>query len=100
MSVLMTLRVSGDSKGIETVDPAVFKSVIAKAVEMGATRHRFFTNGSEILVIDEWPDRETFQQFFDTTPEVPQVMGAAGVTEQPTIEFWDRVGVDDAVAWD
>ncbi|MGO4255163.1 hypothetical protein [Marmoricola sp. RAF53] len=100
MSVLMALRVSGDATGLEKVDPAVFKSVVAKAVEMGATKHRFFTNGSEILVLDEWPDRETFQKFFESTPEVPEVMAAAGVTEQPVIEFWDRVGVDDALNWD
>jgi hypothetical protein len=100
MSVLMTLRVTGDAKALEGVDPAVFQGVVAKAVGMGATKHRFFTNGSEVLVVDEWPDRETFQQFFDGTPEIPEVMAAAGVTSPPVVEFWDRVGVDDALGWD
>jgi len=100
MSVLMALRVTGDAKGLETVDPDVFKNVVAKAVAMGATKHRFFTNGTEVLVLDEWPDRETFQKFFEETPEIPEVMAAAGVTEQPVIEFWDRAGVEDAVNWD
>ncbi len=100
MTVLVTVRVTGDAKGLESVDPSVFESVVAKAEGMGATKHRFFTNGSEILVVDEWPDQATFQEFFEGTPEVPEVMAAAGVTEQPTIEFWERAGVEDAVNWD
>lgn len=100
MSVLMVLRVSGDSKAVESTDPAVLKTVTDRAKDLGATRHRFFTNGSEVLVVDEWPDQATFQQFFDSSPEIPEIMAAAGVTAAPTIEFWERVGVDDAFGWD
>ena len=99
MSVLMTLRVTGDAKALEAVDPSVFQGVVAKAEGMGASKHRFFTNGTEVLVVDEWPDRETFQQFFESTPEIPEVMAAAGVTTQPVIEFWERAGVEDALNW-
>ena len=53
MSVLMTLRVTGDAKALEGVDPAVFQGVVAKAEGMGATKHRFFTNGTEVLVVDK-----------------------------------------------
>lgn len=100
MSVLMILRVSGDPKAVEATDPAVLKTIGDRAEGLGATRHRFFTNGSEVLVVDEWPDAESFQKFFDSSPEIPEVMAAAGVTAAPVIEFWERVNVDDAFGWD
>jgi len=100
MSVLMVLRVAGDPKGVEATDSQVFKEVVEKAVGMGARKHRFFTNGSEILVLDEWDDAESFQEFFGSTPEIPQIMANAGVTTEPTVEFWERMAVDDALNWE
>jgi hypothetical protein len=100
MSVLMTLRVSGDPKGVEGLDTDKIRAIAATAKSYGAIRHRFFTNGSEVLVVDEWPDRESFQKFFDGTPEIADVMAAAGVTAQPSVEFFDRMDVDDALNWD
>jgi len=100
MSVLMVLRVTGDPKGVEATDPEVFKRVVDKAVGMGALKHKFFTNGSEILVVDEWTDVESFQAFFSSTPEVPEIMAAAGVTTEPTVEFWQPMAVDDALNWE
>ena len=100
MSVLMVLRVAGDPKGVEATDASVFQGVVQKAVGMGASKHRFFTNGSEIMVIDEWPDAESFQEFFGSTPEIPEIMASAGVTTEPTVEFWQRMEVDDALNWE
>lgn len=100
MSVLMTLRISGDPKAVEAFDPAVMQGIREKGLSYGAIRHRFFTNGSEILVIDEWPDRESFQKFFDSDTDIPNVMAAAGVTSEPEIEFWDRMDMDESIAWD
>ena len=100
MSVLMILRVAGDPKGVEATDPTVFKGVVEKAVSMGASKHRFFTNGSEVMVIDEWDSAESFQAFFESTPEIPEIMAAAGVTTEPSIEFWQRMDVDDALNWE
>jgi hypothetical protein len=96
----VTVRVSGDPKGVEAYDQAAIQAVADRGKAAGAIRHRFFTNGSEVLVVDEWPDRETFQAFFDTETEIPQVMAAAGVTSQPTIEFWDRMDVEESINWD
>lgn len=100
MSVLMVLRVSGDPKGVEGTDPEVLKTVVARGESMGALKHRFFTNGSEVMVVDEWTDEASFQAFFDASPEIGKVMASAGVTSEPTIEFWRRMEVDDALNWD
>jgi hypothetical protein len=100
MSVLMVLRVSGDPKAVEAYDAAAIRGVSDRGRAAGATKHRFFTNGSEVVVVDEWPDRESFQRFFDAETEIAQIMASAGVTSQPSVEFFERMDVDDAIDWD
>ena len=80
MSVLVTVRAAGDPKGVEAFDQAVIRGVSDLGRAAGAIRHRFFTNGSEVLVVDEWADRESFEAFFAGNQDIPQVMAAAGVT--------------------
>lgn len=96
----MVLRVPGDPKAVEAYDAAAIRAVSARGQAAGVTKHRFFTNGSEVVVVDEWPDRESFQRFFESETEIGQIMAAAGVTSEPSIEFFDRMDVDDAVGWD
>jgi quinol monooxygenase YgiN len=97
MSVLMTLRVSGDARTIEATEQPVLDAIISSAKENGLIRHRFYGTDKEVLVVDEWPDQESFQRFFDATPEVKQLMDRAGVTEPPQIDFWHPLDVNDAV---
>ena len=100
MSVLMTLRVHGDANALEhmlEVDPETFSSVAAKGKAMGATYHRFYATGDEILVIDEWPSEEAFQSFFSSTPEIPKIMAEAGVHEEPQITFWRKLDLRDEI---
>ena len=68
MSVLMTLRVSGDPKAVEATDPDVLKTIIDRAKEYGVISHHFYGTDNEILVVDEWPDEASFQKFFDVQP--------------------------------
>lgn len=96
MSVLMTLRVSGDQTAVEATDPAVLKMIAGRAKEHGALAHRFYGNGSEIFVADVWPDEASFKAFFDASPEIAEMMAAAGVTSAPAIEFWSQLDVDDS----
>lgn len=100
MSVLMTLRVKGDPSKLEAMVAADAKrlaNVSDKGKTMGATYHRFYATDDEILVIDEWPDEGTFHAFFGSTPEIPQVMAEAGVTEQPTITFYRKLELGDDI---
>jgi quinol monooxygenase YgiN len=97
MSVLMTLRVSGNPKAIEAIDPAFLKNIADRGREYGVIRHRFYGTDDEVLVVDEWPDEESFRRFFDASPEIKDVMAEAGVTTEPTIEFWRELDTDDAV---
>ena len=97
MSVLMTLRVSGDPKEVEATDPDVLKTIIARAKEHGVISHHFYGSDKEILVVDEWPDEQTFQKFFDSQPDIPKIMAAAGVTTHPEITFYRELELGDAI---
>jgi heme-degrading monooxygenase HmoA len=100
MSVLMTLRVKGDAKKLEALyaaDKNHFARVADKGKTMGATYHRFYATDDEVLVVDQWPDEESFHAFFSSTPEIPEIMAAAGVTEQPTVTFWHELDLGDSI---
>lgn len=95
MSVLMTFRVAGNAQALEDMDQSVLEGISARGREMGAIAHHFYGNGTEILVVDVWPDAESFQAFFDASPEIKGLMDAAGVNSEPTIEFWEPLNVTD-----
>jgi quinol monooxygenase YgiN len=101
MSVVMTLRVRGDGKAAEALaaqDPSIFSETVEGAKERGVISHHFFANDDEILVVDEWPDEKSFQEFFhDAGPQIQQIMGRAGVTSEPEIKFWHKLETGDDV---
>ena len=100
MSVLMTLRVKANATEIEAIadkDPTLFPSIAAKGKSMGATYHRFYATDDELLVIDVWPDEQSFHAFFGSTPEIPRLMADAGVTEEPQITFWRKLDLGDDI---
>jgi hypothetical protein len=64
--------------------------------EYGALSHRFY--GSEdgtIIAVDEWDSPESFRAFFEASPEIPEIMQAAGVTSEPEITFWRKLQTHD-----
>lgn len=100
MSVLMTLRVQGDATQLEhmlDVDPEAFSKVAAVGKAAGATYHRFYASDTEILVIDEWPDEQTFHSFFASQPDIPKIMAEAGVTTEPEIRFYRKLELNDDI---
>ena len=98
MSVLMTLRVAGDPKAVEAMDQTVLKTVSDRAKEMGGLiSHHFYGGDNEVLVVDEWEDEASFHAFFEASPEIPEMMKAAGVTTEPEIRFWRHLDTNDSV---
>jgi hypothetical protein len=62
-----------------------------------ATRPRG-VRANEVLVVDEWPGEASFQAFFENSgAQIEQMMASAGVTTQPSIEFWRHLEVGDDV---
>jgi hypothetical protein len=103
MSLIMTMRVSGD--------PARFEETVASNAEAigrimdvakrnGLIAHRWYGSDGEFMAVDEWPDEESFQSFMEQAqPDIGPVMEAAGVTSQPNVKFWRTLDTGDAVGW-
>jgi heme-degrading monooxygenase HmoA len=99
MSVFMMLQVEGDPARLAEAmqDRARWEAINARAQGLGAIHHRFFasTDGKTIAVFDEWESEQGFQEFFQASPEIPELMREAGVTTEPRIDFWRPLDTPD-----
>ncbi|HEX3910321.1 MAG TPA: hypothetical protein VHW67_06425 [Solirubrobacteraceae bacterium] len=101
MTVLVTLRIAGDPSRIQQAlnsDPDRLQAIADRAKAKGALHHRFYgnTDGSEVLVVDEWDSAESFQQFFGENPDIGAMIAEAGVTSEPEAKFWHVLDTPDA----
>src|SRR3954447_26772424 len=100
MSVIMALRLKGDAAKFEEYAKAHPEMAEIKddAVAHGVIAHRFFgsVNGDEVIVVDEWPHPESFQQFFaENERRVGELMAGAGVEPAGDPEFWRVLDTPD-----
>ena len=57
-------------------------------------------DGGSLMVLDEWPDRHSFESFFrEQQAEIGPMMEAAGVTSQPEPAFWNELATHDTFGW-
>jgi hypothetical protein len=103
MSVIVTLRASGDPEELErraAANPERMQAILGKAKEHGLIAHRFYGASGQLLVIDEWPDAESFQRFWEAAgPEIEPLMAEVGVTAEPEVTFWRLLDTPDAYGW-
>jgi heme-degrading monooxygenase HmoA len=104
MSVLMTLRTKGDPSELErraVENPDTMRGIADRAKEHGLIAHRFYASDEgEIMVVDEWPDAESFQSFFEQErSQIEALMADAGATGQPDVKFWRKLDTGDEVGW-
>jgi hypothetical protein len=104
MSVLVTLTLDGDGEKLERFaaeNPDRIKAIRDHAVDHGLIAHRFYASEGQIMVIDEWPDAESFRSFFGHAEgAIGEMMGAVGVTGRPEPKFWRELESHDAYGWD
>jgi heme-degrading monooxygenase HmoA len=105
MSVIVALRLKGDPAKFEEYAQAHPEMADIKddAVKRGVIAHRFYgsVNGDEVIVVDEWPDPESFQQFFAHNEQtIGELMGGAGVTPAGEPEFWRVLDTPDKHGWE
>jgi len=105
MSVIMTLRAKGNPNELErlAVEKAdTMRSLTDRAKEHGVIAHRFYgSDDGWIMVVDEWPDPQSFQAFFASVQdEVDPLMQAAGVTTEPEVTFWRKLETGDDIGWE
>jgi quinol monooxygenase YgiN len=103
MSVIITLQSEGDPAGIERYaaeNPEKMREIVKHAAEHGLIAHRFYGAEGQVLVIDEWPDEQSFQEFFThMQPQIQPIMEAAGITSEPRPVFWRKLETNDDYGW-
>ncbi|MGO9885117.1 MAG: hypothetical protein ACLPV4_19135 [Solirubrobacteraceae bacterium] len=103
MSVMISLRMKGDPDRFEELvgnDPERLTRISNQAREAGCTAHAFYANaaGGELLVVDEWPDAESFKGYVEgTMHEIGPEMADVGVTEPPTPIVWRQLDTPDRI---
>jgi hypothetical protein len=104
MSVIMTLDVTGDSKRLEqfaSENKEKMQAILEAAKRHGLIAHRFYgSDGGGIRVLDEWPDRQSFESFFqEQESQIRPMFEAGGVTSEPQPRFWHELQTDDQFGW-
>ena len=104
MSVIVTVWIKGDPQKLEQVageNPDRLQEIVGQAKENGLIAHRFYGSEGQIMAIDEWPDAESFQRFFDgAMDKIQPLMGDVGVTDQPQPNFWRKLETHDEYGWE
>ncbi|MCX5049735.1 MULTISPECIES: hypothetical protein [unclassified Streptomyces] len=105
MSVIMTFKVAGDPKGVEqfaSANAEKMQAVLEAARRHGLIAHRFYGSdgGGSLMVLDEWPDRQSFESFFqEQGAEIRPMLEAAGVSGPVEPSFWSELTTHDAYGW-
>jgi hypothetical protein len=102
MSVIMTLRVQGDPAKLEQLardNPDTLRALAERGRAAGVIAHRFYGSEGQIAVIDEWPDVDSFQRFFESERETIEPMMREVATSEPEITFWHKLETGDEVGW-
>jgi hypothetical protein len=104
MSVVMTLRANGNPQKLESVaaeNPDRMRGIAEQAKRHGVIAHRFYgSDDGQIMVVDEWPDVQSFQAFFDQArSEIETLMGDVDVTAEPEVTFWRKLDSHDEIGW-
>jgi hypothetical protein len=103
VSVIMTLRVSGDAEKFLQITSEMgdeFGAIAERAKEHGVIAHRFYASDGQIMAIDEWPDEASFHAFFEQEQASIGPMMAQVATSEPEVTFWHKLDTGDDIGWD
>ncbi len=98
MSVMMVMRVEGDSERFRSfiqTQGDVLRAIADDAQNKGCLHHRFAIGDGYVLVIDEWESPEAFRGFFEGNEEIPRAMAESGARGEPQITFAEAVESPD-----
>ena len=104
MSVIMTGWMQGDPQKLEQYaaeNTDKMHSIIEGAKQHGLIAHRFYGTAGQIMVVDEWPDEQSFHSFFaEHQDKIGPLMQAAGITSEPAFNFWTKLDTHDEFGWE
>jgi len=99
MSVIVIGHMTVDPANVEQLwveRKADFEAVARAAQAAGAIHHRWGFGADGVVIVDEWPDIDTFQRFFESETRIAGLMEAGGVQGPPEFEFLEaRSGPDE-----
>ncbi|MCW2506850.1 MAG: hypothetical protein JWO79_5134 [Actinomycetia bacterium] len=98
MSVIVVMRVPGDPNTLEKhaqSNAELMQRISGDGKKAGAIHHAFAGGENEIVVIDEWPDGDSFMKFFQSQTEIPQLMQDGGATGAPEIAIYRKLDTPD-----
>ena len=104
MSVMVTIRVRADEAKLEAwaaANPDAMAGIMEKAKQQGVIAHRFYGDGAGgLMVLDEWPDADSFQTFFHgSMDDIGPMIAAAGGEGEPEVSFWHELETNDKYGW-
>jgi quinol monooxygenase YgiN len=104
VSVIVTVTVAGNPGLLEAhaeAHPEAMRAIADRAARHGVIAHRFYGADGRIMLIDEWPDEQSFQAFFaEGGPEIETIMAAAAISSEPEVAFWRKLETRDEIGWD
>ena len=105
MSVIVTLWMHGNPQQLEehaAANEGAMREITDAAKEHGVLAHRFYgSDDGQLMVVDEWPDQQSFQAFFEgTRDQIGPLMQAAGVDSEPQVRFWRKLDTRDEIGWE
>jgi hypothetical protein len=100
MSVIVIVRIKGNPADLEryAAGPGgeVMKRIGDAGRDAGAVRHTFAGGDGEVLVVDEWPDEQSFNAFFANQPQIADVMRDGGAKGAPEVSFYRKLDTPDS----
>ena len=105
MSVIMVQEVTADPNGLEQYaagNQETVRAILEAAKKHGLIAHRFYgsEDGKKVLIVDEWPDRESFESFAEEqAPQIEPMFKAASGTEESEPTYWRELTTYDAFGW-
>ena len=95
MSVIVIARfaVSDIGKAAEwaKANAEVPEDITAYGKSLGQIGHRIVTDGNDLVVIDEWPDADTFNEFFAGATRMEEFLSGAGIVGEPEVTMFDAL---------
>jgi len=99
VSVIVIGHMTADPADIERLwkeRRADFEGVAERAKAAGAAHHRWAFGDGRVVIIDEWPDAQSFQSFFDRETVIGELMQAGNVQGPPEFEIVEaKTGPDE-----
>jgi hypothetical protein len=69
------------------------EDITAYGKSLGQIAHKMTTDGNDLVVIDEWPDADTFNTFFAGATRMGEFLSGAGIVGEPEVTILDAVEV-------